>query len=315
MTTVGFDGRTVVVTGAGNGLGRAYARELGRRGANVVVNDLGTSETGAGASHDDADAVVSEIVADGGSAVASYDSVASASGSRAIADRAVEAFGRIDAVVHNAGILRNAMFEDLTDEHWSAVLATHLSGPFHLSQAVWPVMREQRYGRMVFTSSSSGAFGRPFGANYAAAKAGVLGLCNAVAIEGQEHGILANAILPSGLTRMSASPRPNDTTTDPEALRAARLATVPRFEPEWAVPMVTFLASESCRHTHRYYSNSSGRYGLVFVGATTGWRPDANEPPTAEDIAEHLEAIDDTHEFDVPFSAYEEMQILKDRYS
>ena len=280
-----------------------------------MVNDLGTSESGEGASNTDADDVVALIVADGGRAVASYDSVANAAGCGAIADRALEAFGRIDAVVHNAGILRNAMFEDLTDEHWSAVLATHLSGPFHLSQAVWPIMRDQRYGRMVFTSSSSGAFGRPFGANYAAAKAGVLGLCNAVAIEGQEHGILANAILPSGLTRMSMSPRPNDTSTDPDALRAARLAQVPRFEPEWAVPMVTFLASEACTHTHRYYSNSSGRYGEVFVGVTGGWRPDADQPPTADDVAAHLDTIDDRREFDVPRSAYEEMQILKDRYS
>ena len=204
--TIDFSGRIVVVTGAGNGLGRVHALEFGRRGANVVVNDLGTSGTGEGASSQDADAVVAEITSEGGTAVASHDSVATDAGCRAIADRAMRSFGRIDAVVHNAGILRNAMFEDLTDDDWSAVLVTHLTGQFFLSRAVWPIMREQQYGRLVFTSSSSGAFGRPFGANYAAAKAGVLGLCNALAIEGQEHGILANAILPSGLTRMSASP-------------------------------------------------------------------------------------------------------------
>ena len=313
--TIDFSGRAVVVTGAGNGLGRVYALEFGRRGANVVVNDLGTSGTGEGASSQDADAVVAEITREGGTAVASDDSVATDAGCRAIADRAMRSFGRIDAVVHNAGILRNAMFEDLTDDDWFAVLATHLTGQFFLSRAVWPIMREQQYGRLVFTSSSSGAFGRPFGANYAAAKAGVLGLCNALAIEGQEHGILADAILPSGLTRMSAAPRPSDIETDPEKLWAARLATVPRFAPGWAVPIVTYLASEACTQTHRYYSNTSGRYGQVFVGATLGWRPDADKPPTAEEIAEHVETIDDLREFDVPSSAYEEMQILKDRYA
>jgi NAD(P)-dependent dehydrogenase (short-subunit alcohol dehydrogenase family) len=166
----------------------------------------------------------------------------------------------------------------------------------------------------VFTSSSSGAFGRPFGANYNAAKAGLLGLCNALALEGEEHGILANAILPTGLTRLSASPRPGDTTEDLDELYAKRLRQVPRFAPEWAVPIVTYLASEACTHTHRYYSNSAGRYAQVFVGATVGWHPDGDDPPSVEEFAARLGEIDDTSAFDVPMSGHEEMQINKERY-
>jgi NAD(P)-dependent dehydrogenase (short-subunit alcohol dehydrogenase family) len=206
------------------------------------------------------------------------------------------------------------MFDDMTDDLWFPVVETHLSGAFLLSRAVWPLMKEQRYGRLVFTSSSSGAFGRPFGANYNAAKAGILGLCNALALEGEDHGILANAILPTGLTRLSASPRPGDP-EDPDELYARRLQQVPRFAPEWAVPIVTWLASEACTCTHRYYSNSAGRYAQVFVGATVGWHPDADEPPTVEDLVAHLDVIDDRREFDVPMSGHEEMQVNKERYA
>jgi NAD(P)-dependent dehydrogenase (short-subunit alcohol dehydrogenase family) len=311
---VGFDGRTVIVTGAGNGLGREYALELGRRGANVVVNDLGTSTAGQGASNRPADIVVGTIIESGGQAVASYDSVAEPDGCRRIAGSALDAFGRIDAVVHNAGIHGNAMFEDMSDDLWFRVLATHLFGSFYLTRTVWPTMRAQGHGRLVFISSGSGAFGRKNGANYATAKAGLLGLCNALALEGEEHGVLANAVLPVAFTRLSGAPDAHDHSAEAEAIRDARYERYPRFAPPWTVPLVTYLASDVCRVTHRYYSNAGGRYSRVFVGATHGWYPDGEEPPSAEDIAEHLEMIDDQAVFDTPQSMSEEMQLVMARH-
>jgi len=314
MGELRFDGRTVIVTGAGNGLGRAHALELARRGAQVVVNDLGTSTAGEGASQGAADFVVDEITAAGGHAVPSYATVGTDDGCRAIAATALDAFGRIDAVVHNAGILRNAMFDDMSDDRWFPVVETHLFGAFYLARAVWPTMRAQGYGRMVFTSSGSGAFGRPNGANYASAKAGILGLCNALALEGEEHGILVNAVLPTGSTRLGGAPEDRDTSAAAGAARAERMEQMPRFHPDWTAPMVAYLASEACACTHRYYSTADGRYARVFVGATAGWYPTGTEPPTAEDIAAHLERIEDRAEFDVPISVYEEIELVHARF-
>ncbi len=257
-----FEGRAVIVTGAGNGLGRAHALELGRRGADVVVNDLGGSTAGDGASTRAADFVVDEIRAAGGSALASYDSVADDAGCRAIAEQTRDHFGRVDAVVHNAGILRNAMFEEMTDERLWPVLQTHLLGAVFLSRAVYPAMIERGYGRLVFTASGSGAFGRPNGANYAAAKAGILGLCNALALEGATHGILANAILPVGFTRLAGAPDATDTSDAAVAARRDAEAANPRFAAEWVTPMAVYLASEACTRTQHFYSAANGRFAV-----------------------------------------------------
>lgn len=313
MNAIDFHGRAVIVTGAGNGLGRSYALELARRGAAVVVNDLGTSTSGEGCSVRSADRVLYEIQRAGGRAVASHDSVASGSGCEAIAARCLEAFGRIDAVVHNAGILRNAPFDKMTNEQFFPVLGTHLVGAYLLTRAVYPTMRDQGYGRLVFTSSSSGLFGRTNGANYAAAKAGVIGLCNALALEGAPHGVLANAVLPVAMTRLGGAPDAADTSPDAAARRAELREREPRMAPEWVTPLVIYLASEACSVTHRYYSAINGRYARVFVGVTAGWRAPDEGPPTAEQLRDRLGDIEDREDHDLPESTFDEIELVARR--
>jgi len=307
---VRFDDRVAIVTGAGNGLGRAYALELARRGASVVVNDLGGSTDGRDPTPAAADFVVEEIRGQGGTAIASYDSIAEDGGCRRLAAIALETFGRIDAVIHNAGILRNAMFEEMSDENFFPVLSTHLLGSFYLSRAAWPTMVEQGYGRFVLTSSSSGVWGRPNGANYNTAKAGVIGLANALSLEGADKGILTNCILPVGFTRLAGAPEAVDTSADAEARRAEALAA--RWAPEWVAPMVVYLASEACDRTHRYYSAVDGRYARVFVGVAEGWRA-GNNPPSVEEIRENLDAIEELSSYDVPENGLEEIERVRGR--
>ncbi len=304
----------MIVTGAGNGLGRAHALELGRRGASVVVNDLGGATDGAGASRQAADFVVDEILAGGGRAVASYASVADAAGCHEIAETALDAFGRVDAVVHNAGILRNAPFGSMTDDRLWPVLETHLLGAVFLSRAVYPAMVAQGYGRLVFTSSGSGAFGRVEGANYAAAKAGLLGLCNALALEGAPHGVLANALLPVGFTRLAGAPAAADASATAERVRADAAAANPRMMPEWVTPLAVYLASEACTRTQRFYSAALGRYARVFVGAAAGWYAGGDSAPSVEDVVDHLDEIERLDDYDLPGSVFEELELIHTRY-
>ena len=184
-----FDDQVAIVTGAGGGLGRCHALELARRGARVVVNDLGSSVDGSGASTSAAQSVVDEITAAGGAAVANGDSVATEDGGAAIVAAAVEAFGRVDVLVNNAGILRDAAFKNMTAEQVDAVIAVHLAGAFNVTRAVWPIMREQNYGRIVQTTSGTGLFGNFGQANYGAAKMGLVGMMHVLAIEGARNGI------------------------------------------------------------------------------------------------------------------------------
>ena len=199
---IDFEGQVAVVTGAGRGLGRLYAIELARRGASVVVNDLGGTMHGDGADASVADQVVEEISAAGGTAVASHDSVDSPEGGEAIVRTAVESFGRLDAVVSNAGIFNSIPFDELTPDDWRRMLRVHLDGGFYLAQPAFRVMKKQGYGRFVFISSTAGMFGQHLEAHYAAAKAGLVGLTNIIALEGAPHGILANTVLPTGFSRM-----------------------------------------------------------------------------------------------------------------
>ncbi len=297
---IDFTDQVAIVTGAGRGLGRLYALELARRGASVIVNDLGGTMHGEGADPSVADQVVAEIESAGGRAVASHESVASPDGGQAIVQMAVERYGRLDAVVSNAGIFNSIPFDELSADAWRQMLSVHLDGGFYLSQPAYRVMKTQGYGRFVFISSSGGMFGQPLEAHYAAAKAGLVGLTNVIAIEGAEHGILANTVLPFGFSRMVT-----ETVGDPKALEEIGFLNV--IKPELVVPIVTFLASRACEFTHQNYSACAGRFARVFVGLGQGWSADPGATPTADDIAAHLSEVSATEPFTVPASIFEEV--------
>jgi NAD(P)-dependent dehydrogenase (short-subunit alcohol dehydrogenase family) len=303
---IDFNGQVAIVTGAGRGLGRLYALELGRRGASVVVNDLGGSMGGEGADPGVADVVVEEIERAGGVAVASHDSVDSPEGGTAIVATAVDEFGRLDAVISNAGIFNSVPFDELSARDWRRMLGVHLDGGFYLSQPAYRVMKKQRYGRFVFVSSSGGMFGQPLEAHYAAAKAGLVGLTNVIAIEGAEHGIVANSVLPFGFSRMVT-----ETVGDPKALEETGFLKV--IAPELVVPMVVFLASRACEFSHQNYSACAGRFARVFVGLGQGWLAEAGSSPTADDIAAHLSEVSATEPFTVPGSIFDEVFGVCDR--
>ncbi|GFG75175.1 SDR family NAD(P)-dependent oxidoreductase [Mycobacterium botniense] len=303
---IDFSGQVVIVTGAGRGLGRLYALEFARRGASVVVNDLGGSMHGEGADPGVADKVVAEIESAGGVAVASHDSVDSPEGGEAIVGAAVERFGRLDAVVSNAGIFNSVAFDELSRDDWRRMLRVHLDGGFYLSQPAYRVMKSQGYGRFVFITSSAGVFGQPLEAHYAAAKAGLVGLANVIAIEGAQHGILANTVLPFGFSRMVT-----ETVGDPKVLEETGFLKV--IQPELVVPIVVFLASRSCGFTHHNYSACAGRFARVFVGLGQGWLAEKGSNPTADDIAAHLSEVSATEPFTVPGSIFDEVFAVCDR--
>jgi NAD(P)-dependent dehydrogenase (short-subunit alcohol dehydrogenase family) len=273
--------------------------DLASRGASVVVNDLGGSVGGEGADTSVADLVVDEITNAGGSAVASYDSVDSPEGGEAIVGAAVEHFGRLDAVVSNAGIFNSIAFEEITSAQWRQMLRVHLDGGFYLSQPAFKVMKKQAYGRFVFISSSGGMFGQHLEAHYGAAKAGLVGLSNVISLEGAEHSILSNTVLPFGFSRMAAG------TMDPKTLEDSRLKDL--IPPEKVVPMVTYLASRACECTHQNYSACAGRYARVFIGLGHGWLPDASVTASADDIAEYFRAVAQTESYTIPGNIYEEL--------
>ena len=295
-----FDGQVVIVTGAGQGLGRAYALELGRRGAAVVVNDVGHLDDDGGPT---ADAVVAEIEAAGGRAVASYDTVATPEGGAAIVDRAVDHFGTVDAVVHNAGVWRNVPYAEMTVDQLEPVLDVHLRGAFFVTQPAWSIMQAKGYGRIVLTSSSAGAFGRESGANYVSSKAAMLGLGRAHALEGEAHGIRANCILPiapfgrKGPVVPALKNQVASSGLPPEAAG-----------PEQVAPMVAYLASAACTVTGEAFSAGGGRYARVFLGVASGWLGPAGGCATAEDVEAHLGDIEDVRDFSMPSSAWAELR-------
>jgi NAD(P)-dependent dehydrogenase (short-subunit alcohol dehydrogenase family) len=290
-----FDGRVAVITGAGGGLGKEYALELARRGARVVVNDLGGAVDGSGSSQGAADVVVDEIRESGGEAVASYDSVATRDGGAAIVQTAVDSFGAVDIVINNAGILRDKSFANMTLDEVEAVLDVHLKGAFFVSHPAFQMMKERGYGRFVHTSSASGLFGNFGQANYGAAKAGLVGLSNVLAIEGAKYDIKSNAVAPTARTRMT------EDILGPFA---------DMFDPHQVMPMVVYLCSEQNEYTHEVFSVGGGRYARVFIGTNTGWFAGQGVVPTVEQLAEHLDEVRDISEYTVPGNNNDELMIL-----
>jgi NAD(P)-dependent dehydrogenase (short-subunit alcohol dehydrogenase family) len=303
---IDFKGQVAVVTGAGRGLGRLYALDLAKRGASVVVNDLGGTMHGEGADSKVADDVVAEITAAGGAAVASYDSVDSPEGGEAIVQAALDNFGRLDMVVSNAGIFNSIAFDEITPTQWRQMLRVHLDGGFYLSQPAFKVMKTQGYGRFVFITSSGGLFGQHLEAHYASAKMGLVGLSNIIALEGADHGIRSNTVLPTGFSRMVS-----ETFTDSKALEESGLENL--IKPEKVVPMVIFLASRACELSHQNYSACAGRYSRAFIGLADGWLADADATATADNISEHLPEVSSTETFTIPGTVYEELFAVIDR--
>ena len=276
MPVLRFDDRVAVVTGGGRGLGRAYATLLASRGAKVVVNDPGASLTGDGTDAGPAHDVVREIAAAGGEAVACTESVATAAGGAAIIGSALDHYGRIDILIHNAGIVRRASLKEMSPEDFDAVLDVHLRGAFHVVRPAFPVMCDAGYGRIVLTSSVGGLYGNHGVANYAAAKAGLVGLSNTVALEGSSEGVKCNVVVPGALTRMA------------EGLDTSEY---PPMGPELVAPVVAWLAHESCSVTGEMLVAIAGRVAAAVIAETPGvYRPSWS----VEDVAAQMHAIRDT---------------------
>ncbi len=274
-----FDGRVAVVTGAGAGLGRTYALELARRGAAVVVNDLGGARDGTGAgSSSPADQVVAEIRAAGGQAVANYDNVATVEGGANIVQTALDAFGRIDIVINNAGILRDKSFVKMTPENWNAVLAVHLNGAYHVTRPAFEVMKQQGYGRIVMTTSAAGLYGNFGQANYSAAKMALVGLMNTLKLEGQKYDIKVNTIAPVAASRLTEDILPPDL--------------LDKLSPEYVAPMVMILCSERCPVTGCIYNAGMGFYNRAAVVTGPGTVVGGGDKiPTVDDVAAALTKI------------------------
>ena len=279
MTSDGLDldGRVAIVTGAGGGLGRSHALLLAERGARVVVNDLGSSVDGSGGGSAAADAVVTEIRDAGGEAVANADGVHTWDGGAAIVATALDAFGRIDVVVNNAGILRDVSFAKLGPDHLRPVLDVHLAGAFHVTRAAWPHFREQEFGRVVCTTSGSGLYGNFGQSNYAAAKLGLVGLTRTLAIEGARYGIHANAIAPIASSRMTEDVMPAEV--------------LERLQPEHVSPLVAYLCAPACDESGSVFSVGGGYVARVAIVEGEGVAFD--DVPTVEQLADRFGEVRD----------------------
>jgi NAD(P)-dependent dehydrogenase (short-subunit alcohol dehydrogenase family) len=292
MADVSFEGRVAVITGAGGGLGRAHALLLASRGAQVVVNDLGGAVDGTGASAGPAQKVVEQIEALGGAAVADTNSVATPDGADAMVKTALDAFGRVDIVINNAGILRDKSFKNMTQDLWDAVIAVHLTGAFNVTRAAWPHFCDQAYGRIISTSSAAGIFGNFGQANYGAAKMGLVGLTRVWAQEGGKYNVKANAIAPVARTRMT------------EELLGPL---VDKLDPSLVSPVVAYLASEECQLTGEVFSVAGGRVARIFIAEGPGF---FKKDLSIEDVRDNLGDIMAEGDYAVPTSANGEIALI-----
>jgi NAD(P)-dependent dehydrogenase (short-subunit alcohol dehydrogenase family) len=255
MADRNFDGRVAVITGAGRGLGRAYALLLGSLGAKVVVNDLGGALRGDGPDTSVAQSVADEIVAAGGEAIANTDSVATPEGGRAIVQAALDTWGRIDALIHNAGNVRYGSIREISYEDFRSVVDVHLMGAFHVVQAAFPHMQDAGYGRIVLTSSIGGVYGNKRVVNYGVSKSGMIGLANVAALEGEDCNVKCNVIVPSAVTRMA---------------EGIDVSQYPPMEPDLVAPAVAWLAHEDCSVTGEMIAAIAGRIARLFIAETPG---------------------------------------------
>lgn len=272
---IGFEDRVAIVTGAGGGLGKQHALELGRRGAKVVVNDLGGSVDGSGGSSSAAELVAQEICDNGGTAIANGASVTDLDAVQSMVDETMDKWGRIDILVNNAGILRDKTFSKMELENWHAVIDVHLTGSLNTTKCIWPIMVKQNYGRIVMTTSTSGLFGNFGQSNYGAAKLGLVGFMNTLRFEGAKYNVYTNAIAPIAATRMTEElPGFEDSTQ--------------RLAPELVTPAVVYLCSEKAPNG-RIIQASGGRYYSADVRENVG--VDLGLDASVEDIEQNIETI------------------------
>ncbi len=302
MGGISFEGRVAVVTGGARGLGAGYCRELAGRGAAVVVHDNGTDTSGRGSDPTPAHELAESIVADGGRAVACVSDASTEAGAREAVGLAVREFGRLDVVVANAGIIHDDPLEEWPTERFEALLRHHVLAAFHVVRLGFPVMKRNRYGRIVFVSSAAGVFGQPGLAGYATAKTGMLGLMNVAALEGADFGINANAVMPMAGTRMAAALMREAAET------VYGRAFLDTLRVDQVVPVVAYLASEACTRTHTVLSAFKGRVAALQIGVTRGWTSPSGVL-RAEDVESHLAEITDTAGLVVPGSIFDEMAL------
>jgi NAD(P)-dependent dehydrogenase (short-subunit alcohol dehydrogenase family) len=306
-----FDGQVAVVTGAGNGLGKQYALLLASRGARVVVNDIGGSVTGTGSDADAATAAADEIRGLGGEAIADSTSVTSPEGGQAIIDAAVEAWGRVDVVINNAGIVRDAPFEDVTADRLDPLVDVHLRGAFYVTRPAWKIMRERRYGRILNTCSAAGLLGAERMSNYGAAKTGVVGLTRVLAAEGAGHDVKVNAIAPIAYTRMLAHSVETASPPDDPAAQAILDDLVAQYltklDPALVAPVAAFLTHRDCPVTGEIYTVGAGHVARFFIGRTRGFY---SPSLSVEQVRDHLDEIRDEAGYSVPGGPADEMSEL-----